>query len=125
MIEEDAHSSFTTAMDGIAKSFELVGVAILVVGMLWSAWIALATWRRTHRGADGYLTLRRTFGSTLLLGLEVFVAADLIRTVAVSPTVENVLVLGLIVLIRTFLSFSLEIEISGRVPWKRPDGPAG
>jgi hypothetical protein len=53
------------------------------------------------------------------MGLEVLVAADLIRTVAVDPTMENVLVLGLIVLIRTFLSFSLEIEIEGIVPWKR------
>ncbi len=53
------------------------------------------------------------------MGLEILVAADLIRTVAVDPTMENVLVLGLIVLIRTFLSFSLEIEIEGIVPWKR------
>jgi len=63
--------------------------------------------------------LRQAFGGTLLLGLEVLVAADLIRTVAVAPTLNNVLVLGLIVLIRTFLSFSLEIEINGVVPWRR------
>ena len=63
--------------------------------------------------------LRQAFGGTLLLGLEVLVAADLVRTVAVAPTLDNVLVLGLIVLIRTFLSFSLEIEIEGIVPWRR------
>jgi len=63
--------------------------------------------------------LRETFGGVLLLGLEILVAADLIRTVAVAPTLENVGVLGLIVLIRTFLSFSLEIEIEGVPPWRR------
>jgi hypothetical protein len=63
--------------------------------------------------------LRRTFGGTLLLGVEVLVAADLVRTVAVAPTLDNVLVLGLIVVIRTFLSFSLETEIEGVVPWRR------
>ncbi len=55
----------------------------------------------------------------MLLGLSVLVAADLVRTVAVAPTVENVLILGLIVLIRTFLSFSPEIEIEGVAPWRR------
>jgi len=63
--------------------------------------------------------LRQAFGGTLLLALEILVAADLVRTVAVAPTLNNVLVLGLIVLIRTFLSFSLEIEIDGVVPWRR------
>ena len=63
--------------------------------------------------------LREAFGGTILLALEILVAADLIRTVVVSPTLDNVLVLGLIVLIRTFLSFSLEIEIEGMVPWRR------
>jgi len=63
--------------------------------------------------------LRSAFGGTLLLGLEVLVAADLLRTVAVAPTLDNVLVLGLIVLIRTVLSFSLETEIEGVAPWRR------
>ena len=62
---------------------------------------------------------RQAFGGTLLLALEILVAADLIRTIAVSPTLDNVLILGLIVLIRTFLSFSLEIEIEGVWPWRR------
>ncbi len=66
-----------------------------------------------------YLVLRQAFGGTVLLGLEILVAADLIRTVAVAPTLDNVLVLGLIVVIRTFLSFSLETEIEGVVPWRR------
>jgi uncharacterized membrane protein len=69
--------------------------------------------------AGVYRMIRSYFGRTMLLGLEVLVAADLIRTVAVDPTMQNVLVLGLIVLIRTFLSFSLEIEMEGIPPWKR------
>ncbi len=61
---------------------------------------------------------RKTLGRSILTGLELLVAADIIRTVAVEPTLESVLVLGLIVIIRTFLSFSLEVEIDGRWPWQ-------
>ncbi len=121
MVGESSQSSFTSLMDGVAQAFEALGVGILVVGVLWAAWGAISAWRRSGQAGDAYLTLRRTFGSTLLLGLEVLVAADLIRTVAVSPTLDNVLALGIIVLIRTFLSFSLQIEIDGRVPWRRLD----
>ena len=63
--------------------------------------------------------LRDAFGNVILLGLEILVAADLVRTVAVAPTIENVVILGVIVLIRTVLSFSLEIEIEGVAPWRR------
>ena len=63
--------------------------------------------------------LRQSFGGVILLGIEILVAADLVRTVAVAPTLENVVILGLIVLIRTVLSFSLEIEIEGVAPWRR------
>jgi uncharacterized membrane protein len=112
-------SSFATVMDHIAQGFEGFGAAILVVGAVWSILLACLTWRRSGNGERAFLALRRTFGATLLLGIEVLVAADLIRTVAVSPTLDNVLVLGLIVAIRTFLSFSLECEIEGVVPWRR------
>jgi uncharacterized membrane protein len=114
----DVTSSFSRAMDHVAQGFEALGAAILVVGVFWSAALAVTAWRRSGAG-PGFLALRRAFGASLLLGLEVLVAADLIRTVAVDPTVDNVLVLGLIVLIRTFLSFSLETEIEGVVPWRR------
>jgi uncharacterized membrane protein len=111
--------TFTGLMDHVAQSFEALGAAILVVGVIWSFVLAAVAWRRSRRPAKAYLVLRQAFGGTLLLGLEVLVAADLVRTVAVAPTLDNVLVLGLIVLIRTFLSFSLEIEIEGVVPWRR------
>jgi uncharacterized membrane protein len=111
--------TFTGVMDHVAQAFEALGALILVIGVLWSLWVAVVAWRRTRQQTRGYAALRRAFGRTLLLGLEVLVAADLIRTVAVSPTLNNVLVLGLIVVIRTFLSFSLEIEIEGVPPWRR------
>ena len=116
---EASAQTFTSVMDHVAQGFEALGAAILVVGFIWSfalAWIAA---RRSGWSATAYLVLRQAFGGTLLLGLEVLVAADLVRTVAVAPSLDNVLVLGLIVVIRTFLSFSLETEIEGVPPWRR------
>ena len=111
--------TFVEVMEHVAQGFEAFGVAVLVVGGLWSLGLAATVWRRTGNGNDAYRVLRSAFGGVLLLGLEILVAADLIKTVAVATTLENVAVLGLIVLIRTFLSFSLEIEIEGTVPWRR------
>jgi uncharacterized membrane protein len=106
-------------MDHVAQGFEALGAAILVIGVVWSFVLAAVVVRRSGWSKDAYLVLRQSFGGTLLLGLEALVAADLVRTVAVAPTLDNVLVLGLIVLIRTFLSFSLETEIEGVPPWRR------
>jgi uncharacterized membrane protein len=110
---------FTALMDHVAQGFEALGAAILVLGVIWSIVLSATTAQRSRSWARAYLVARQAFGGTLLLGLEVLVAADLVRTVAVSPTVDNVLVLGLIVVIRTFLSFSLETEIEGIAPWRR------
>jgi uncharacterized membrane protein len=106
-------------MEHVAQGFEALGAFVLVVGAVWSLVLAVVASRRAGQAEQGFQAMRRAFGATLLLGLEVLVAADLIRTVAVAPTVTNVLVLGLIVLIRTFLSFSLETEIEGVLPWRR------
>jgi uncharacterized membrane protein len=110
--------AFTSLLADAARLFEAIGAVVLVVGLVWSVVVAGITWRATG-GRRGYQALRETFGSVLLLGLEILVAADLITTVAVAPTPRNVAVLGLIVLIRTFLSVSLQVEIDGRVPWRR------
>ncbi len=75
--------------------------------------------RQSGSAARACAVARQAFGGNLLLGLEVLAAADLIRSVAVAPTLDNVLVLGPIVVIRTFLSFSLPTEIDGVVPWRR------
>lgn len=111
--------TFTSVMDHVAQGFEALGAAVLLVGIVWSFVLALVAWRRSGQPGMGYVALRAAFGGTLLLGLEVLVAADLVRTVAVAPTLDNVLVLGLIVAIRTVLSFSLETEIEGVAPWRR------
>jgi uncharacterized membrane protein len=116
---EASAETFTALMNHVAQGFEALGAAILVAGVIWSFVLAVLAARRSGWSARVYLVLRQAFGGTLLLGVEVLVAADLVRTVAVAPTLNNVLVLGLIVLIRTFLSFSLETEIEGVAPWRR------
>lgn len=110
---------YTELMLLIAQAFELVAAAVLVIGLVLAFALSARTYLRTRNGRATYTALRQFFGGVLLLGLEILVAGDLIRTVAVSPTLDNVLVLGLIVLIRTFLSFSLEIEMDGVPPWRR------
>jgi len=110
--------TFGVAMDHVAQAVEIAGVALLAGGLVWSFGLATIRWRQTRQGRVAYQQLRETFGAVLLLGLEILVAADLIRTIAVAPTIENVAALGLVVLIRTFLSFSLEIELQGVVPWR-------
>jgi uncharacterized membrane protein len=116
---------FTEVIERAAQGFEALGVAVLVVGLVWSVVVAGRMWRASG-GRRGFQAIRETFGAVLLLGLEFLVAADLIRTVAISPTLQSVTVLGLIVLIRTFLSFSLQVEIDGTPPWRRAltTGPA-
>jgi uncharacterized membrane protein len=116
---DTAASSFSAAMDHVAQGFEALGALILVIGVLWSFVLAALVLRQPGPAKRAYTVLRQAFGGTLLLALEILVAADLIRTVAVSPTLDNVLVLGLIVLIRTLLSISLEVEIEGVLPWRR------
>ncbi|WP_349571582.1 DUF1622 domain-containing protein [Azotobacter salinestris] len=97
------------------------GVLIIVLGIVVAAVRFCIAGRRT---ATPYRQLRHDLGRGILLGLEFLVAADIIRTVAVTPTLESVLVLGLIVLIRTFLSMSLQVELEGRWPWQRAAEPA-
>jgi uncharacterized membrane protein len=114
-------------MNHVAEAFEALGVLVLALGTIWSFVAAGLTWHRSRQSAAAISLLRQALGGTLLLGLEILVAADLVRTIAVAPTLSNVLILGLIVLIRTFLSFSLEIEIDGTLPWRRGmlAGPTG
>lgn len=111
----DAHPVFET----IGVAFEFVGVAALAVGFLAALVIAALAWRRTRDGATAFRTLRETFGGVILLGLEILVAADLVKTVTSNPTLTDAIVLGIIVLIRTILSFSLQVEIDGVAPWRR------
>ncbi|MDX2357655.1 DUF1622 domain-containing protein [Dietzia sp. PP-33] len=111
--------TFTEGMELVGRTMDVAGVAAIVVGALVAALLALSPRRRYGPDGDVLGTFRRRLGRAILLGLELLVAADIIRTVAISPTFESVAVLGLIVLIRTFLSWSLELEISGRWPWQK------
>ena len=107
---------FVDVIETVGKAIDAVGVAVIAVGALISA--AGAVRRLRARAADVYRTFREQLGRSLLLGLEFLVAADIIRTVAVTPDARSVAILGGIVLIRTFLSFSLQLEVTGYWPWQ-------
>jgi uncharacterized membrane protein len=106
------------------KALDVVGIAVMLVGVLVASAAFMRGLRRGQSFTLGYRSYRQGLGRAILLGLEFLVAADIIRTIAVSPTFYSVGVLGLIVVIRTFLSFSLELEIDGRWPWQREPGSA-
>jgi uncharacterized membrane protein len=115
---------FNDMIDHVGMGIDAAGVAVIVAGATISFGVAAA--RLSRREADIYRRFREQLGQTILLGLELLVAGDIVRTVAASPSLESVGVLAVIVLIRTFLSFSLEVEISGRWPWqKRQIGAPG
>ena len=106
--------------DPVVRTVEIAGVGVIVIGGMAATAVFLSTWRLQTLGV-AYQGYRRNLGRAILLGLEFLVAADIINTVAVNPTFESVGVLAAIVAIRTFLSFSLEVEIEGRWPWRRND----
>ncbi|MCD9622936.1 DUF1622 domain-containing protein [Rhabdothermincola salaria] len=108
---------FKEVIEWIGLAIEAVGVAIICVGVVGAL---LVGGRRVLAGTHGglYVQVRRQVGRAILLGLEVLVAGDIIRTVATDPTFTSVGVLAIIVAIRTFLSFTLEMEVTGRWPWQ-------
>ncbi len=108
--------TFGQTIEAIGRIVDAAGVAVIAGGVALVSFVALR--RLTHREPDVYMSFRQQLGRAILLGLELLVAADIIRTVAVAPTIESVLVLGGIVLVRTFLSFSLEVELTGHWPWQ-------
>ncbi len=108
--------TFDEAMEVAVMAFEVAGVGVLVIGTLRALVVALAARLRGDREGI-YARGRRQIGQAILLGLEVLIIADIVLTVTIEPTVESALTLGLIVLVRTFLSFSLEVELEGVVPW--------
>jgi uncharacterized membrane protein len=102
----------------VSVLFEIAGVAVIVGGFAYALYLATVS-KGKRRGLHAYNVVRRVFGKSLLLGLELLVAADLIRTITVDPTLENLYVLGLLVLIRSFLSWSLDVELEGVWPWDK------
>lgn len=121
---------FRHIIETVGEFVDFAGVAVMVIGALVSIPLALRGYRpRRLRAGNEELSLYRLYrqllGRSILLGLELLVAADIIRTVAVTPTFESVGVLAVIVLIRTFLGFSLELEITGRWPWQKESPTPG
>jgi uncharacterized membrane protein len=113
--------SYQEVMSDAVKVFELVGVAILVVGStLAFAAYGLELVRRTPR-LTAFKDLRASLGRSILLGLEVLVVADIVRTIVVEPTLESAATLGVIVLVRVLLSFAIDVEVDGVAPWRKAD----
>jgi uncharacterized membrane protein len=111
-----AVTSFEEVMENVARGFEAVGVAIIVIGGV----VALvAGIKDFHNASKFFVDVRRDFGKPLILGLEILVAADIVKTITVDPSFESVIVLGILVAVRIALSFSLDIEVDGILPWRR------
>ena len=109
--------SYNDVIEKIGMTIDGAGVIVIVIGAVIAFGVALV--RLAHREADIYRRFRQRLGQTILLGLELLVAGDIVRTVAAQPSLRSVAILGGIVVIRTFLSFSLEVEINGRWPWQK------
>jgi uncharacterized membrane protein len=108
---------FAEIISIVGYAIEAIGVLVIVAGSC----IASAAFIRTFRGLPegvAYTTYRRQLGRSIILGLEFLIAGDIVRTVVVADTLENVAILGLIVLIRSFLSATLHLEVEGRWPWQ-------
>lgn len=116
-----SHAQMLELAVGVARVFELAGIGVIILGTLFAMgqFVLGLTGMRAEPKPDLVPCFRKNLGRSILAGLELLVAADIIQTVAVEPTLESVIVLAGIVLIRTFLSFSLEVEIEGKWPWRQ------
>jgi uncharacterized membrane protein len=110
---------------GAARVVELVGVAVLLIGALLAGGAFARSLVRGVAMPDAYHTLRASLGRAILLALELLVIADIIGTLVLTPTLQALGVLAIIVVIRTFLSFVLELDVSGHWPWQRPEAAGG
>ncbi len=114
---------FTEITSIAGYSIEAIGVIVVVIGSVISSVTFIRSYRQLPEG-DAYRTYRRQLGRSIILGLEFFIAGDIIRTVIVEATLENVALLGLIILMRTFLSVALHLEVEGRWPWQHEEKDA-
>ncbi len=108
---------FTEIISIAGYAIEAVGVLVVVVGSCISSVVFIRTFRDLPEGI-AYRIYRRQLGRSIILGLEFLIAGDIVRTVVVADTLENVAILGLIILIRSFLSVTLHLEVEGRWPWQ-------
>ena len=111
---------FTEIISIAGYAIEAIGVLVVVFGSILSSVIFVRSYSQLPEGI-AYRTYRRQLGRSIILGLEFLIAGDIIRTVIVADTLENVAVLGMIILIRTFLSVALHLEVEGRWPWQHDE----
>lgn len=114
--------NITYYIDFVAKIVEFIGVLIMFLGLFFALYHGIRS--STGFNHDTYIEVRQIVGKSILLGLEVLIAADIMATVVTEPTLRSILVLGFIVLIRTFLSLSLQVELEGRFPWQHEKSAA-
>jgi uncharacterized membrane protein len=112
------HETVQHYVDLVALAIEVIGVLVMVIGPFFALYRYFFD---RHEDGSSYRTFRHDLGKAILLGLEFLVAGEVIATVSTAPTMDNVLVLGVIVLIRTFLSLSLQVELEGKWPWQRDE----
>ncbi|UZH54925.1 DUF1622 domain-containing protein [Salinimicrobium tongyeongense] len=110
------HETVQHYVEWAALGIEVAGVLVMIIGPIFALWRYFFD---RHEDGSSYRTFRHDLGKAILLGLEFLVAGDIIATVSTDPTMNNVLVLGVIVLIRTFLSLSLQVELEGKWPWQK------
>jgi uncharacterized membrane protein len=111
-------ATFEDVMENVVRGFEVAGVGVLAAGSILAFVVfGVDLFRRPFDQA--YEGVRQGVGRAILLGLEILIIADIVQTITIDPTLESVITLGVLVLVRTFLSFSLEIELEGVVPWRR------
>ena len=113
-----SESDFKSTVDAVSKAIDGAGVVVVGIGLLVATGGFLVALRSSSTRAAAYRAYRQAVGKAILLGLEFLVAADIIRTVAVEPTFTSVGVLAIVVVVRTFLSFTLDVELQGRWPWQ-------
>ena len=101
----------------VAKTIEAIGIVVIFIGLLYS--LSVYVKELIKRKKNCYGTLRKSLGKFILLGLEILIAADIVATVVTTPSLRSVTILGIIVLIRTFLSLSIQVEIEGKFPWQK------
>ncbi len=114
-------ANYSKWMDMVGSALDLVGVVVIVIGAGYVTCRYL--FGRKEGPISPFKLYRQGLGKAILLGLEFLVAGDIIRTVVVAPTLENIAILGMIVLIRTFLSMTLQLEVDGRWPWQSKPSP--
>ena len=101
----------------VAKTIEAIGIIVILFGLIYALGVYLIS--AVKKRENCYITLRKSLGKFILLGLEILIAADIVATVITTPTLKSVSILGIIVLIRTFLSLSIQAEIEGKFPWQK------